>query len=43
MRKPLVARKRFPLFVEHITTFLANILFYTSDLYLTGPAKKALG
>jgi 5-methylthioribose kinase len=42
MRKPLVARKRFPLFVDHITTFMANTLFYTSDLYLTGPAKKDL-
>ncbi len=36
MRKPLVARKRFPLFVDQISTFLANTLFFTSDLYLTG-------
>jgi 5-methylthioribose kinase len=42
MRRPMVARKRFPRFVEHITTFLANALFFTSDLYLTGVAKKAL-
>ena len=42
MRKPLVARKRFPLFVDHISTFLARTLFFTSDLYLTGPQKKAL-
>jgi 5-methylthioribose kinase len=42
MRKPLVARKRFPRFVDHITTFLASSLFYTSDLYLTGVEKKRL-
>jgi 5-methylthioribose kinase len=42
MRKPLVARQRFPLFVEHISTFLAQTLFFTSDLYLTGVQKKEL-
>jgi 5-methylthioribose kinase len=42
MRKPLVARKHFPLFVDHISTFLANTLFYTSDLYLTSAKKKAM-
>ena len=42
MRKPLVARKRFPKFVDHITTFLVNSLFFTSDLYLTGLEKKEL-
>lgn len=42
MRKPLVRRQRFPRFVDHITTFLVNSLFFTSDLYLTGPQKKAL-
>jgi len=42
MRKALVERKRFPYFVDHITTFLVNSLFYTSDLYLTGPEKKLL-
>jgi len=41
MRKPLVRRQRFPRFVDHITTFLVNSLFFTSDLYLTGPQKKA--
>jgi 5-methylthioribose kinase len=40
MRKSLVARLRFPHFVDHITTFLVNSLFFTSDLYLTGPEKK---
>jgi 5-methylthioribose kinase len=42
MRKPLVARKQFPLFTDHITTFLANTLFFTSDLFLTGVEKKEL-
>ena len=42
MRKSLVARQRFPKFVDHITTFLVNSLFFTSDLYLTGPEKKLL-
>ena len=42
MRKPLVARQRFPKFVDHITTFLVNSLFFTSDLYLTGVEKKKL-
>jgi 5-methylthioribose kinase len=42
MRKSLVARLRFPKFVDHITTFLVNSLFFTSDLYLTGPEKKLL-
>lgn len=42
MRKPLVARQKFPNFVDHISTFLARTLFFTSDLYLSGPDKKAL-
>lgn len=42
MRRPLVARQRFPRFAEHISTFLVNSLFYTSDLYLTGIEKKLL-
>ncbi len=42
MRKSLVARKRFPCFVDHISTFMARTLFFTSDLYLTGIEKKAL-
>jgi 5-methylthioribose kinase len=42
MRKSLVARKRFPCFVDHISTFMAQTLFFTSDLYLTGVEKKAL-
>lgn len=42
MRKPLVARRQFPQFADHISTFLANVLFKTSDLYLTGLEKKTL-
>uniref|UniRef100_A0A7C1FJ39 S-methyl-5-thioribose kinase n=1 Tax=Caldilinea aerophila TaxID=133453 RepID=A0A7C1FJ39_9CHLR len=42
MRRPLVARKRFPHFADHISTFLARTLFFTSDFYLTGLEKKAL-
>ena len=42
MRKPLVERKRYPKFADHISTFLANSLFFTSDLYLTGVEKKQL-
>ncbi len=42
MRKPLVSRQRFPKFTEDISTFLATILFKTSDLYLTGLEKKTL-
>jgi len=42
MRRPLVARKRFPHFADHISTFLARTLFFTSDLYLMGLEKKEL-
>jgi len=42
MRKSLVARVRFPLFADHISTFMARTLFLTSDLYLTGLEKKEM-
>ncbi|HMQ54725.1 MAG TPA: S-methyl-5-thioribose kinase [Anaerolineae bacterium] len=42
MRKGLVGRNRYPHFADHISTFLVNVLFFTSDLYLTGPEKKQL-
>lgn len=42
MRKPLVERRRFPKFTDHISTFMARTLFLTSDLYLTGVEKKEL-
>lgn len=40
MRKPLINRQKFPLFADHLSTFLANVLFRTSDLALTGLEKK---
>ncbi len=42
MRKALVNRRRFPHFVDHISTFLARTLYMTSDMYLTGVQKKEL-
>ncbi|MCC7358149.1 MAG: S-methyl-5-thioribose kinase [Anaerolineales bacterium] len=42
LRRPLAARTPLPSFADHISTFLARTLFYTSDLYLTGPEKNAL-
>ncbi len=42
MRKPMVARKKFPHFAEHISSFLARTLYFTSDYYLSGPEKKRL-
>lgn len=40
MRKGLVAGTRYPLFVDHITTFMARTLFFSSDLALTAAEKK---
>ena len=42
MRQFLVARRRSPNFADHISTFMAQTLFFTSDLYLTGQQKKEL-
>ncbi len=42
MRRPLVGRQRFPKFADHISTFMARSLFFTSDFYLTGLEKKEL-
>ena len=42
MRKALVQRLRFPKFVDHISTFLVNSLFYTSDFSLPGVQKKEM-
>jgi len=42
MRRPMVARRRFPHFADHLSTFLAAVLFKTSDLYLTGVAKRTM-
>lgn len=41
MRKALLEYKTFPLFVDHITTFLANTLLLTSDVVLPHKTKKA--
>jgi len=42
MRKALVERQCLPQFADHISTFMARNLFFTSDLYLTGVEKKTL-
>jgi 5-methylthioribose kinase len=42
MRKALVERRRFPKFVDHISTFLVSALFYTSDFFLPGIEKKEM-
>ncbi|HXV41697.1 MAG TPA: S-methyl-5-thioribose kinase, partial [Anaerolineae bacterium] len=42
MRHFLVARRQSPDFADHISTFMARTLFFTSDLYLDGRQKKAL-
>ncbi|KEQ25512.1 S-methyl-5-thioribose kinase [Paenibacillus tyrfis] len=40
MRKGLIERNKYPLFAEHIGTFLARTLFYTSDLGMNQQEKK---
>ncbi|NEW07820.1 S-methyl-5-thioribose kinase [Paenibacillus sp. SYP-B3998] len=40
MRKGLIERNKYPLFAEHIGRFLANTLFFTSDLGKNQQAKK---
>ncbi len=42
MREGLMKRKRYPHVAEHIGTFMARTLFYTSDLYLPSEEKKAM-
>jgi 5-methylthioribose kinase len=41
MRKGLVAGTIYPAFVDHITTFMARTLFFSSDLALSAADKKA--
>jgi 5-methylthioribose kinase len=41
MRYGLMVQKRYLHFAEHIGTFLARTLFYTSDFYLPSAEKKA--
>lgn len=40
MRQGLIEGNQYPLFAEHISTFLANTLFYTSDLGMNQQDKK---
>ncbi|MGJ4893486.1 MULTISPECIES: S-methyl-5-thioribose kinase [unclassified Bradyrhizobium] len=40
MRKGLVAGTTYPAFVDHITTFMARTLFFSSDLALSAAEKK---
>jgi 5-methylthioribose kinase len=42
MRGGMLEMKRYPAFAEHISTFMANLLFHTSDLAMEPDAKKAL-
>lgn len=42
MRKALIEHRRFPLFVDHITTFMCNTLLLTSDVVLGHKKKKEL-
>jgi 5-methylthioribose kinase len=42
MRKELMAHKKFPLFAEHITTFMVRTLLLTSDVVLDHKVKKEL-
>ena len=40
LRGEMIERKIFPLLSEHISDFLADTLFYTSDFYLSSTQKK---
>jgi len=42
MRQALIEHQQFPLFVEHITTFLCNTLLLTSDVVVDHKRKKEL-
>jgi 5-methylthioribose kinase len=42
MRKGLIRGKRYPLFPEHIGTFMAHTLYKTSDFTLEAKEKKAM-
>jgi len=41
MRRGMITATRYPVFAEHITTFMAQTLFGTSDLALPADEKKA--
>ncbi len=40
LRGEMIKREVFPLLSEHISTFLADTLFYTTDFYLSSAQKK---
>lgn len=40
LRGEMIMGRRFPLLADHMSTFLAQTLFHTSDLYLDPDAKK---
>jgi 5-methylthioribose kinase len=42
MRGGTLKMQKYPRFAEHISTFMANLLFYTSDLAMTPEDKKRL-
>ena len=42
MRKGMIDGIKYPKFAEHISSFLANTLFKTSSLYLSGSDKRTL-
>ena len=42
MRKGLIEKHKYPHFAEHISTYLASTLFYTSSLYLQSEQKRQL-
>lgn len=42
MRAGTLEMRKYPKFADHISTFMANTLFYTSDFYMDPADKKAL-
>lgn len=42
MRLGMIRMEKFPLFADHISEYLANTLFYTSDFYMDPIEKKEL-
>jgi 5-methylthioribose kinase len=42
MRRGMIAGREYPRFAEAISTFMANSLYFTSDLALTAEKKKAM-
>lgn len=42
MRLGTIKMKKYPKFVDHISTFLANMIFYTSDFFMDPLEKKKL-